>query len=583
MDPKAREVLSLARSVLSDLDLEHVLGQVLAAARDLTAARYAALGVLDEDRTALARFITVGVDGGTRATIGNLPTGRGVLGELIINPRPLRIDDVGAHPHSYGFPLGHPPMTTFLGVPILVDGQPYGNLYLTEKDGGAPFTDDDEETVCALADIAGVAIDHARRFSWSEGRRRDLEQTVAAFDATMQIAQALAGETDLEAILRLVAKRGRALVSARALVIEFWQDGELVIGAAAGEVPPGVVGQRVDHEGSVAGAAIRSARTQQLDDGPNRRRFERHGLGRLGIEAASGLVVPLMFRGRAFGVLVAIDRLVEGPEFTPDDRRLLESFAASAASAVATAESALIERQQQRLAAAEQERGRWARELHDETLQDLAALRIGLATAARTAEPDDPLTPVLSEAVERLDDEIAALRALITDLRPAALDELGVGAAVRALAERATAAGLEVDVGAELAYEEGRADDRLAPEVEIAAYRIVQEALTNARKHGGAHRAVVEIEETSSTLRVSVRDDGGGFDPDAGTAGFGLLGMRERAELLRGRLRVESQPGGGATITATLPARRRGRNGTRPGGPPSLRPVPGPAPVHGMG
>jgi signal transduction histidine kinase len=557
MDERAREVLAVARSVLSNLDLERVLEQVLQSARALTDAHYAALGVLDDSRTALSRFLTVGLDDATRETIGALPTGRGVLGELISHPTPLRIPDVGGHPRSYGFPLGHPPMKTFLGVPILVAGEPYGNLYLTDKRNGAPFSAEDEETLIALAELAGVAIDHARRFSWSEDRRQDLQRTVDALDATLQIARALAGETDLAAILQLVAKRGRALVSARALVIEHWHDGELVVGATAGEVPEGVLGQHVDLQDSVASAAFRNGRTQRLEDETNRHRFERHGLGKLGVHAAAGLVVPLMFRGRAFGVLVALDRLVDGPRFTSDDQRLLESFAASAASAVATAESFASQRQQQRLAAAEQERGRWARELHDETLQNLAALRIGLASALRGADAGDPAMDAVQDAVARLDDEIASLRSLITDLRPAALDQLGPAAAIRALAERAGRDALDVDLGLDFAYEEGREPERLAPEVEIAVYRIVQEALTNARKHGNAARAVVEVEEQGATIAITVRDDGAGFDPADSPDGFGLVGMRERAELLHGTLRIASAPGDGTTVTAALPARRR--------------------------
>ncbi len=383
-----QEVLELSRSVLAELDLEVVLTRVLAAAKELTGAQYAALGVLDDDRTALGRFITVGIDEATRAEIGPLPTGRGVLGELISHPGPLRIDDLSAHSHSYGFPAGHPPMTTFLGVPILVAGEPFGNLYLTEKQGGAGFAEADEEAVVLLAAFAGVAIDHARRFTRSESQRVDLQHTVQALDASMQIARALGGETDVDAILQLVAKRGRALVSARTLLIEHRREGRLIVAVGAGELPSGLIGQEVDPQDSVAGAAMRSGRTLRLEDEPNKARFERHGLGARGFHASAGLVVPLVFRGVAHGVLVAIDRAEGGPVFTADDQRLLEAFAASAALAVATAESVTAERQSQRLAAAEEERARWARELHDDTLQSLASLRLGLATALKSDDPE---------------------------------------------------------------------------------------------------------------------------------------------------------------------------------------------------
>ena len=162
MDPATLGILTVARSVLDDLDLEVVLEHVLASARDLTGARFAALGVLSDSRTELARFLSLGIDDATRRIIGPLPTGRGVLGELIRNPAPLRIADVGGHPHSYGFPAGHPPMRSFLGVPIVVAGQPYGNLYLTEKMGWSEFTRDDEALVAALSIAAGFAIENAR-------------------------------------------------------------------------------------------------------------------------------------------------------------------------------------------------------------------------------------------------------------------------------------------------------------------------------------------------------------------------------------------------------------------------------------
>lgn len=213
-------VLEVAGSVLSDLDVEVVLDRVVNAARELTGARYAAIGVLNASRTGLARFITVGIDEDTRRHIGPLPTGHGVLGELIRDPVPLRLAKVGNHPRSYGFPAGHPPMQSFLGVPVMVAGAPFGNLYLTDKPDGDLFTEADEKAVVLLSEFAGVAIDHAQRYSGSEARRGELERTVAALDATIQISRALGGQTDLATVLELVAKRGRDLVSARALVIE---------------------------------------------------------------------------------------------------------------------------------------------------------------------------------------------------------------------------------------------------------------------------------------------------------------------------------------------------------------------------
>ena len=312
MDRAALGVLHVARSVLEELDLEVVLDRVLEAAKELTGARYAALGVLDERRTELARFKTIGIDDATRGEIGDLPRGRGVLGELISSPEPLRLADVGRHPRSWGFPAGHPPMRTFLGVPILVGKTPYGNLYLTEKDGGEEFTDADEQAVVLLAEFAGVAIDHAGRFTGARERTDELERMVTTLEATNQITQAVAGETEIETILELVAKRGRALVSARTLLVELERGDELVVATGAGEMPDGLIGARMPLDETVASAALRTRRTQHLDDELNRSRFDQHGVGRF-IAADTALVVPLVFRNRTYGVLLALDRLESLP------------------------------------------------------------------------------------------------------------------------------------------------------------------------------------------------------------------------------------------------------------------------------
>ena len=577
MDRATEVMLDVAREVLSDLDPDRVLARVLESAQEMTEARYAALGVLNESKTELERFLTRGVDDAQHAAIGVLPRGRGVLGALIADPVALRMSDVGQHPRSYGFPPAHPPMRTFLGVPIVIGGVPFGNLYLTEKAGGAEFSERDEQAVGVLAVFAGLAIDHARRYTDAREQRDEFERTVTSLDATIQIARAVGGETDLDLILELVAKRGRALVSARALLIELKEDDELVVAAGAGELPAAVIGQRVAVAETVASHALRTRCTQRLEDELNRARFEEHGVGRLGVRAQGGLVVPLLFRGEAHGVLIAVDRLNDGPTFTAEDERLLEAFAASAATAVATARSIASERHRHRLAAAEGERQRWARELHDETLQSLSAVRIGLSGARRSDQPRE-LTRAVHAAVDQLEEVIANLRALITDLRPAALDELGIRAALEGLAERTARHGTEVDVSVTLESTGAPKLSRLDPELETSIYRIVQEALTNASKHGHAKRAVVEVGEREGRVEICVRDDGAGFDTQAASGGFGLLGMRERAQLLGGTLAVESAPGRGAIVRASLPARRADTSSSAgnegpPGDLPAERPV----------
>jgi GAF domain-containing protein len=354
IDSATHGVLDAARDILEELDEEILLDQILESARELAGARYGAIGVLTEDGTRLARFLTSGIDDATSRRIGLLPSGRGVLGELIGNPVPLRLADVEDHPHSFGFPSEHPPMHSFLGVPIFIAGQPFGNLYLTEREDGEQFSEDDETTLVLLAEFAGLAIDNAQRYARSEARRQELQRSVDALETTVKIAGTLAGQTDLDVVLELVAKRGRDLVSARAFLIELIDGDDLLVAAVAGELPQGgLIGRRVPIRSSAARATIETGRAQRLENDLDRTRFSENGLGRLGFDVGAGLVVPLVLTGRSYGVLVALGRLEGGSGFTGEDVRLLESFAAGAATAVATAQSVAAERRHDRLAAAE--------------------------------------------------------------------------------------------------------------------------------------------------------------------------------------------------------------------------------------
>jgi two-component system, NarL family, sensor histidine kinase DevS len=556
-----RTVMQLARDILSEHELDEVLRRVLAGARELTDARYAALGVLDDERVELSRFLTMGLGEDAERQIGPRPRGHGVLGELIRDPVPLRVAAVSAHPHSYGFPHGHPEMESFLGVPIFVGGVPFGNLYLTDKADAKEFTEADEEAVVLLAEFAGLAIDHARRFGGAEERGERLQRTVDALDATVTISRTLAAQTDLDLILDLVAKRGRALVSARALLIELEEAGELIIAATAGEVPEALLGARLKVADSLAGASLLSSAVQRLDSDANRARFFERGLGSLGLEAEAGLFVPLMLRGRSYGALVALDRLDGGPDFSERDLELLESFAASAAVAVATARSVDAERRRERVAAAEAERSRLARSLNDGAIQNLTSVLGSLAEIAEAGAPR--VRELAGGAARRLSEELAGLRALVTELRPAALDELGIEASLEDLAEQTRRRGIEVDLSVDLALERGRADRRLDAELQSTVYRIVQDALQNTVDHASAGVASVTVVEEGEEVRVVIVDDGDGFDSAASERGGGLRTMEERIELLSGRVEIESEPGSGTEVRAALPA-RRGAEGSGP-------------------
>jgi signal transduction histidine kinase len=543
-EERFRRLIDVGSSLLSELDIEVVLKSVVDAARELTNARYAALGVLDRERRELERFINVGIDEQARREIGNLPRGRGVLGELIREPAPLRLRDVEAHPHAYGFPPGHPPMHSFLGVPISVRGETYGNLYMTEKQGAAEFDEADEEAALTLASWAGIAIENARLYTSLSEREAETEQALRRAETSVDIARTVGGETDVERVLDLIVKRARALVDASALLVLLRRKDHLYIAARAGSIKGEVHDLAVPLD-SVFGAAMEDRVSQRLDRNspPSEARLRE----RLGAEAA--LVVPLLFRGRAVGVLVALDREAGGVEFDQEDLRLLQSFAASAATAVATAQTVESERLRQQVESAERERERWARELHDDALQGLAAIRISLAAALQSKgeRRGALIESAAEETMVRLERQINDLNRLINDLRPAALERLGLAGALRALAEESAARGaIEIEAKIELGTDQASGD------VERIVYRLVQEALTNILKHAEASHVEVSAEEAESTIRIRVHDDGSGFNP-ALTAGRGLSGMRERIELFGGQIEVTSEPGEGTDIAATVP------------------------------
>jgi signal transduction histidine kinase len=523
---RLRRLIDVGRGLVAQLDLEAVLSEVVEVARELTGARYAALGILDEDRHELERFIYVGIDEETRAVIGDLPRGRGVLGELIRNPAPLRLHEVGEHPRSYGFPPGHPPMHSFLGVPIVVRGQAYGNLYLTEKRGD--FDVADEEAATILAEWAAVAIFNVRLYSQSEEERGALERAVHGLEATTEISRAVGGQTDRSRVLETIAKRTRALVGAGSLLVLLRQGGRHEVVAAAGDCGTGPVGRYATIEADGSDDALNAIRE-------------------LGIEVHAALLAPLNFRGKPLGAIVALDRLEEGPDFYPEDERLLTAAAASAATAVATVLSVTEERLRQSLAAAERERARWARELHDSILQGLGSRRVSLSSALKSGDRER-LSRAVEDALGEMGRDIDELRALITELRPATLDQLGLVAALEDLVERVGHGG-ELEVIADLRIEAGRLD----PELETVVYRLVQEALTNVAKHAGASHVELQAHSGEDRLAVIVSDDGAGFDPAVETGGFGLTGMRERIALAGGELQIESSPGAGARVSASIP------------------------------
>jgi signal transduction histidine kinase len=535
---RLRALFAAGVAVTSELSLDALLQRLVEAAAELTGARYAALGVIDANGLELEQFITHGIDVERRAEIGEPPRGRGILGVLIREARPLRLHDLAEDPRSVGFPPGHPPMRSFLGVPILLRGVAYGNLYLTEKQNEEDFTDEDEELVTLLAGQAAVAVENARLYEASTRWSRQLQ-------SLQEVGNALATETDLAKLLDLVVRRLRELLGARVVALALPSGADtLRFAAVAGA--ENLFGTTISRSKSKSGAVLERRRSERIDsvlDDP-----EVHQEVSRQLAARTGMWVPLIARDQAIGVLEIHDKEGADPRFSHDDFRLAETFAARAAVAVELSQRVARDAVRRVVQAQELERQRLARELHDETGQALTSILLGLKPLEE-ALADHPAGAALAELREQVVSALQDVRRLAVELRPAVLDDFGLVPALERLTDAfAEQSNIRVDFHSALG---GR---RLPGEVETTIYRVVQESLTNIVKHAEAHNVSVSIARRGTTVAAVIEDDGAGFDQRAIRAeGVGLLGMRERLSFVDGRLEIESRPGAGTTIVAEVP------------------------------
>jgi len=520
---RLRALFAAGVAVTSELSLDALLHRLVEAAAELTGARYAALGVIGTTGLELEQFVTHGIDDALRAEIGALPHGRGILGVLIRDAKPLRLHDLADDPRSVGFPPGHPPMRSFLGVPILLRGVAYGNLYLTEKQHGEDFTDEDEELVTLLAGQAAVAIENARLYEASTRWSRQLQ-------SLQEVGNALATETDLEKLLDLVVRRLRELLEARvvALALPVGND-ELRFAAVAGAGAEELLGATISRSGSKSGAVLERRRSERIDsvlDDP-----EVHQEVSRQLAARTGMWVPLIARDQAIGVLEIHDKDGPDPRF---DVELSQRVARDAVRRVVQAQ--------------ELERQRLARELHDETGQALTSILLGLKPL-EDALADHPARADLARLREQVVSALQDVRRLAVELRPAVLDDFGLVPALERLTDAfAEQSDVRVD------FHSALGEKRLPSEVETTLYRVVQESLTNIVKHANAQHVSVSLARRATTAAAVIEDDGDGFDPRAvREEGVGLLGMRERLSFVDGRLEIESRPGVGTTIVAEVP------------------------------
>jgi signal transduction histidine kinase len=540
---RLRELLRAGIALNSELSLDALLRRIAESAASITGARYGALGVIDESGAGLERFIATGIDAEGQRAIGDFPRGRGILGVLIRDATPLRLANIADDPRSVGFPPSHPPMRTFLGVPVMLRGVAYGNLYLTEKHGGGEFTDEDEETVTLLAAQAAVAIENARLYESATRWSRQLE-------SLHDIVRSLAGELELKPLLNLVCRRLRELIGARLVLVALpTETGELRVEAADGESGDGIVGALLRREGSKSARVLERRQSSRVDSVLDDPEIDQEEARRIG--ARTGLYVPLIARNEAVGIIAVHDKEGRDARFSDEDLRLAEIFAARAAVAVSLSQRVARDTVRRVVEAQESERRRLALELHDETGQALTSILLGLKTiraAEGAPEAERAEANVRALVVQALQD----VRALAVELRPSALDDFGLAPALQRLAVTfSERSGIETIVEAGL-------DGRLPTEIETTLYRVVQEALTNVVKHAGASRVSIVVTSHGSSVAVTIDDDGVGFDErNVRADALGLLGMRERLALVGGTLTVESAPEAGTTLAARVPLSER--------------------------
>ncbi|MFD3839460.1 GAF domain-containing protein [Streptomyces sp. NPDC058642] len=532
-------VHSLLEAVLSvgrELDLEQALHSIVEAAAVLVDAEYAALGVIGPDGRRLSAFHTVGVTEEQIARIGPFPEGHGILGELIRHPEPLRLAKLSEHTASYGFPPNHPPMNTFLGVPNRVRDQVFGNLYLTEKRGGAQFDEEDVSVTSTLAVAAGVAIDNARLYEESRLRERWLRTNA-------EITHTLLSGGEQGEVLRLIADRAREITGAALAVVAvpMADTDSLVLELAVGTDADTHRGLVVPGKGSLIGEAFATGTPVTSGDVSHDERMSSGPDGFAGLGpavavpigtdpgAVRGVVLLVRERGRA---------VFSGKEIEP-----LKGFAAQAAVAIELAE---------RRAAAEevavlQDRDRIARDLHDLAIQRLFATGMTLQSAGRFIDHPEASERVV-RAVDDLDETIKIIRSTIFGLR--ARGGVG-GAGMRARAMRIVGEAAPVLGFAPSVRMEGLLDTRVSREIADHVVAVLSEALTNVARHARAGRADVVLTEDSRHVRLTVSDDGVGIPSEGRRSG--LRNMAERAQQLGGELELSRSPDGGTVLVWWVP------------------------------
>jgi signal transduction histidine kinase len=530
------QLLESALILASDLSLDVVLQRIIELAVKLTDARYGALGVVGSDGR-LLDFITTGITPEQRQAIGPLPVGEGILGVLIRDAKPLRLQRISNDPRHVGFPPNHPPMGSFLGAPVIARGKVFGNIYLTEKQGAPEFDAEDEAALLVLATHAGVAIENARLYKETRRRGQWLE-------AVREISAAILAGMEGDRVLQIIVRRARELVDAATATIVTPATGggsdSLTIRVADGAHAAQLIGLPVPTQGSVSGDVIRSGRPEVLADASRDGRTYQPmiDLGNMG----PMVLVPLVLRGRPFGTLTVANP-VGGVAFDEEAIRLVETFADQASVAL---EYGRAQDELNRLSVLD-ERERIGRELHDGVIQSLFSVGMGLqATAVRSRDPE--VESRIEAAVTEIDRAIRDLRNYIFGLRPGILADRQLEQALDDLArefEEKSGVTIVTDIDGTVAAE-------LAPRA-ADLVQLTREALSNVGKHAQATTCRVSLRRDGDQAILEIDDDGRGFDSAAPHTGLGLRNLKDRGLAIGGRVTVESKAGEGTTVQFAVP------------------------------
>lgn len=518
----------------SDLELESVLRRITEAAVQLVDARYGALGVIGEEGR-LAEFVPIGIDETQIAAIDHWPEGKGLLGELITRPQPLRTPDIAAHPNSSGFPPGHPPMRTFLGAPVRIRDTIYGNLYLTDKRSGEPFDEDDEALVIALAAAAGAAVDKARLYAEARRQQRWLQ---AVADVTRRLLSDAASADVLKLITDLALELASADLAVLALPAS--KGGDLIIEYASGRNAGNAIGLVLPARASASGIVMDSGQPLSVDDFSSDQRAA--AVAREHLNLGPAVVIPLGPRGKVRGVLTA-GRIPGGKPLSAEAVEMITTFAAQAGIGLELADH----RKDAEQVAVFADRDRIARQLHDLVIQRLFATGMSLQ-AATGMMPDGPAAARVGQAVDALDETIRDIRSSIFMLQIHAASEAKVGlrAQIMTITDELTPGlgfppSLRLDGNLDTAVAENIAEDML-----IA----LREALSNAARHAEASRVDVTV-SAGSELTLVVQDDGSGIGETSRRSG--LANLRHRAEALGGQLKLDQPETGGTRLEWRVP------------------------------